>query len=73
MEYSNKEVPDLPSSLSTHYAESILPAPDNRKDQRGNTIRHGENKKYAITFVDQVERKPLAHVYEVESYKKYNE
>ena len=42
-----------------------------RLDRGGNLIiKHG--KKHKISYIDNIERKPLAQVNYVESYKKYN-
>ena len=41
-----------------------------RVDRKGNEIKSG--KKYAITYIDIIEKKPLEQVHLVESYKKYN-
>jgi hypothetical protein len=53
-----------------------MPSPNSkssyqRKDQMGNTIKHG-SKRHKVTFVDQVQKKSIAEVFFVESYKKYN-
>eukprot|EP00347_Sterkiella_histriomuscorum_P011316 403372917 len=42
-----------------------------RRDQHGIQIKPG-NKKYKVTFLDQVQKKSIAEIYIVESYKKYN-
>ena len=42
----------------------------NRIDRKGNEIKSGQ--KYAITYIDIIEKKPLEQVHLVESYKKYN-
>lgn len=44
-----------------------------RKDVRGVDIIHkGKKPKHKITFVDEIKKQPVAEVYVVESYKKYN-
>ncbi len=40
-------------------------------DRKGNEIGR-DRKKYQLTYIDQIEKKPLVQVYCVESYKKYN-
>lgn len=42
-----------------------------RVDRRGNEIG-GDRKKFNITYIDHIEKKPLVQVHCVESYKKYN-
>ena len=44
---------------------------DRRSDRFKTEIQWGTTK-HKITFADQIERKPLAQVYQVESYKRYN-
>ena len=42
-----------------------------RNDRYNQEIKWGQ-KKHKITFMDQVEQKPLTQVFQVESYKAYN-
>lgn len=42
----------------------------NRIDRKGNQIKSG--KKYTVSYIDIIEKKPLEQVHLVESYKKYN-
>lgn len=42
-----------------------------RVDRKGNEIGR-DRKKYQLTYIDQIEKKPLVQVHCVESYKKYN-
>lgn len=53
------------------YKQSSLRAPITRVDRKGNEIGR-DPKKFHITYIDQVEKKPLVQVHCVESYKKYN-
>jgi hypothetical protein len=45
-----------------------------RKDRHGNLIIKNASgaKKHKVTFIDNVECMPLAKIYAVESYKKFN-
>ena len=52
------------------FKHSLLKVPMNRVDRKGKEIIPGQ--KYQLTYADQVEKKPLAQVHCVESYKKYN-
>ncbi len=51
--------------------QSSLKTPYNRVDRKGNPIGK-DRKKYHLTYIDQIEKKPLVKVHCVESYKKYN-
>jgi hypothetical protein len=42
-----------------------------RLDRKGNEIGR-DKKKFHISYADQIEKRPLAQVHCVESYKKYN-
>ena len=53
------------------FKHSLLKVPMNRVDRKGNEIGK-PGQKYQLTFTDQVQKKPLAQVHCVESYKKYN-
>ncbi len=44
---------------------------EERRDRYDKPVRFG-SKTHKITFIDQVEAKPLCQVFNVESYKKYN-
>ena len=50
---------------------SLKGTPYNRRDRKGNQIGL-DRKKYHLTFIDHIEKKPLGQVHCVESYKKYN-
>ena len=50
---------------------SLKGAPMARLDRTGNEIGR-DKKKFHLSFVDQVEKKPLVQVHCVESYKRYN-
>ena len=53
------------------FKHSAMKVSMNRVDRRGNEIgRSGQ--KYHLTYIDQIEKKPIAQVHCVESYKKYN-
>ena len=51
--------------------QSSMRTPMTRVDRKGNEIGR-DRKKYQITYIDQIEKKPLVQVHAVESYKKYN-
>ena len=51
--------------------QSSLKTPYNRLDRKGNQIGK-DKKKFGITYIDQIEKKPLVQVHCVESFKKYN-
>ena len=53
------------------FKHSSMKVPLTRVDRRGNEIGT-DKKKFHITYIDQVEKKPLVQVHCVESYKKYN-
>lgn len=44
---------------------------EKRTDSSGTIIKKG-SKRHKVSFADQVKKKPIAEVYYVESYKKYN-
>ena len=43
----------------------------NRMDRKGNEIGL-DKKKFHISYIDQIEKKPLVQVHCVESYKRFN-
>lgn len=51
--------------------QSSMKNPLTRLDRRGNAIGE-DKKKFHITYIDQIEKKPLVQVHCVESYKKFN-
>ena len=51
--------------------QSSMRAPLNRTDRDGNQIGI-DRKKFRLTYIDDIERKPLVQVHCVESYKRYN-
>ena len=53
------------------FKHSSMRAPMSRIDRQGNEIGV-DRKKYHLTYIDQIEKKPLVQVHCVESYKKYN-
>ena len=53
------------------FKHSSMRAPMTRLDRQGNEIGV-DRKKYRLTYIDQIEKKPLVQVHCVESYKKYN-
>ena len=54
------------------FKHSSMRAPMSRIDRQGNEIGV-DRKKYHLTYIDQIEKKPLVQVHCVESYKKYNQ
>ena len=53
------------------YKHSTLKAPMSRIDRNGHEIGL-DRKKFSLTYIDYIEKKPLVQVHCVESYKKYN-
>ena len=53
------------------FKHSAFKAPMARLDRKGNEIGR-DRKKFHISYADQIDKRPLAQVHCVESYKKYN-